>query len=73
MYLVHAEPLVDLPPVLVALARLAALAAVALLAAQLALLRRRHAAVVLPRVADVLKRTEKDKIRDGSTLLNSEI
>jgi len=54
LHLVHAEPLVDLPPVLMALARLAALgAAVALLAAQVPLLRGGYAAVVLPRVANV--------------------
>ena len=52
--LFHAEPLADLPLVVVALALLAA-AAVALLAAERALLLGRHAAVVLPRVADVLK------------------
>ena len=55
-HLVHAEALVDLPPVLVALALLARLPAVAAPAAQVALLPSRHAAVVLPRVANVLQK-----------------
>ena len=52
-HLVHAEALVDLPPVQVALALLARPLAVAAPPAQVSLLRRRHAPVVLPRVANV--------------------